>query len=179
MQVGIIVVALVCLAVWGGFFLVRRFRSFSRLEREFLEDRKTQDASRSAEWDDETLSIEGMEEADGREKELFERINRKIIEQRLFLDPNFSRETFMELGLMNRNKAARILKKYAGTNLSGYINSLRLEYAARLIQEHPDTQIKTVAIESGFSNVRTFYRLFLDKYGVTASEYKEKSCNCR
>ena len=108
-----------------------------------------------------------------KDKKLFERINRTIIEEQLFLDPEFSREKFIRLGLINKNKVAQLLQQYANTNLNGYINSLRLEYASKLIQTQPDIPIKAVAIDSGFNSSRTFYRLFQQKYGMTPSEYKE------
>ena len=93
-----------------------------------------------------------------KDKKLFERINRTIIEEQLFLDPEFSREKFIRLGLINKNKVAQLLQQYANTNLNGYINSLRLEYAS---------------IDSGFNSSRTFYRLLQQKYGMTPAEYKE------
>ena len=151
----------------GIYFFIRRYQSYSRLEQEFIDSQK-EEMPEDAPW------AAKVESDDQRDRELFERLHHTIVERQLFLDPNFSRDTFMELGLLNRNKAARLLKLYAGTNLSGYINALRLEYAEKLIQEHPELQIKVVALESGFSNVRTFYRLFWEKNGVTPSEYKEK-----
>ena len=108
-----------------------------------------------------------------KDKKLFERINRTIIEEKLFLDPEFSRQKFIRLGLINKNKVAQLLQQYANTNLNGYINSLRLEYASKLIQTQPDIPIKAVAIDSGFNSSRTFYRLFQQKYGMTPAEYKE------
>lgn len=109
-----------------------------------------------------------------KERELFEQIHQTIVEQRLFLDPGFSRTKFIKIGLVNKNKVARMLQQYAGTNLNGYINGMRLEYAARLLREHPADPIKAIAANSGFNSVRTFYRLFSEKYGMSPVEYKEK-----
>ena len=109
-----------------------------------------------------------------KERELFEQIHQTIVEQQLFLDPGFSRTKFIKIGLVNKNKVARMLQQYAGTNLNGYINGMRLEYAARLLREHPADHIKAIAANSGFNSVRTFYRLFSDKYGMSPVEYKEK-----
>ena len=109
-----------------------------------------------------------------KDRELFERIHQTIIEQQLFLNPLFSRVEFIKLGLINKNKVAQMLQKYAGTNLRGYINDLRLDYAVRLMKEHPEVPIKAISINSGFKNSRTFYQLFFLKYGVTPSCYKDK-----
>lgn len=109
-----------------------------------------------------------------KEKELFKQIHQIIVEQQLFLDPDFSRSKFIKIGLVNKNKVARMLKQYAGTNLTGYINGMRLEYAVQLLREHPADPIKAIAANSGFNSVRTFYRLFSEKYGMSPLEYKEK-----
>ena len=109
-----------------------------------------------------------------KERELFEQIHQTIVEQQLFLDPGFSRTKFIKIGLVNKNKVARMLQQYAGTNLNGYINGMRLEYAVRLLREHPADPIKAIAANSGFNSVRTFYRLFSEKYGMSPVEYKEK-----
>lgn len=109
-----------------------------------------------------------------KDRALFERIHQTIIERQLFLDPLFSRAEFIKLGLINRNKVAQMLQKYAGTNLRGYINDLRLKYAVQLMKEHPDAPIKAISVNSGFKNSRTFYQLFFLKYGVTPSSYKDR-----
>lgn len=105
---------------------------------------------------------------------LFEQAQREIIGGKLFLNPKFSRETYMKLCPMNKNVVAKLLQRYAGTNLNGYINGMRLEYAVRLMSENPDWPVKAVAFESGFRSLRTFYRLFFKKFGVTPTIYKER-----
>lgn len=107
------------------------------------------------------------------DRQLFEEAHRAIVDRALFLDPAFSRDTYIKLCLVNKNGVARLMRKYAGTNLNGYINGLRLEYASRLLRKDRDIPIKAVAIDSGFKNLRTFYRLFARKYGMTPTQYKE------
>lgn len=115
---------------------------------------------------------------DGRDDELhdrllFERVHRLIVDGKLFLDPGFSRETYIKLSLVNKNKVGQLVQRYAGTNLNGYINDMRLEYAVGLLHEKPDMPIKALVVDSGFSSVRTFYRLFTAKYGVTPTQYRD------
>lgn len=104
---------------------------------------------------------------------LFEQIHRSIVRDKLYLDPAFSRKTYIKLCLVNKNRVAKLVQRYARTNLNGYINGLRLEHAAWLLRERPELPIKAVAIDSGFRSRRTFYRLFVAKYGVTPTIYKE------
>ena len=121
--------------------------------------------------DDTSLCVQGED----KERELFYRIHRVIVSQQLFLDPAFSRKKFIKIGLINKNRVAELVRKYAGTNLNGYINGLRLEYACRWMKEHPDAPIKAVALSCGYNNVRTFYRQFMNRYGQTPTQSKEKS----
>ena len=106
-------------------------------------------------------------------KMLFEQIHSVIIDKKLFLSPQFSRNEYIALGAANRNKAAQLLREFAGTNLYGYINDMRLEYARELMLERPDAPIKAISADAGFSNIRTFYRLFLSKYGTTPTNYRK------
>ncbi len=106
-------------------------------------------------------------------KMLFEQIHSVIIDKKLFLNPQFSRNEYIALGAANRNKAAQLLREFAGTNLYGYINDMRLEYARELMHERPDAPIKAISADAGFSNIRTFYRLFLSKYGTTPTNYRK------
>lgn len=108
------------------------------------------------------------------EKQLFEQTHQIIISRQLFLNPGFSRSSYIKLALINKNKVARLLRQYAGSNLNGYINAMRLDYAMTLLCERPDAPIKAIAADSGFKSVRTFYRLFFEKTGMTPLEYKER-----
>lgn len=110
-----------------------------------------------------------------KEKEVFEQVHHIIMEQKMFLDPSFSREKYIRLSLLNKNKVARLLKKYTGMNMNGYINSLRLEYAIKLMKENPEAPMKAIAVNSGFNNIRSFYRVFQAHYGITPVVYKEQT----
>lgn len=104
---------------------------------------------------------------------LFEQAHKAITEGKLYLDPAFSRDTYIRLCLVNKNLVAQLVRRYAGTNLNGYINGLRLEHSKRLLSERPDLPIKAVALDSGFSSLRSFYRLFVARYGLTPTKYKK------
>lgn len=108
-----------------------------------------------------------------RDKELFEHIHQRIINEQLFLDPDFSREHIIRLGLINKNKVALLFRQFAHTNFNGYINALRLEYALAMMREQPDVPIKAIAYDAGFNSIRTFYRAFEKAYGKTPAEYKD------
>jgi len=53
------------------------------------------------------------------------------------------------------------------------ITRLRVEYAQRLMREHPDMLLDEVADESGFSSRTTFFRSFKALTGTTPQEWKK------
>ena len=55
-----------------------------------------------------------------------------------------------------------------------YINSLRINYAIKLI-EKDELTLTQVAYETGFSSIRTFNRAFMAHTSCTPSEYKKKN----
>lgn len=49
---------------------------------------------------------------------------------------------------------------------------MRLEHSLELIRSNQEYTIEGIALDSGFSNRQTFHRLFVEKYGMTPTEYK-------
>lgn len=114
-----------------------------------------------------------------KDEALFREMHQKIVDGKLFLDPDFSRDKLVRLSLTNKNKVASLLRTYAHNNFNGYVNELRMAYAERLLRRDPDITVKALAIDSGFNSLRTFYRMFQQKYGMTPAEYKAKCLEAR
>ena len=96
---------------------------------------------------------------------------RKIRDDKLYLSHDLSRDQLVALTGINKNRMASLFQQCAGMTLPNYINSLRLEHSLPLLAEGKLT-IEAVAFDSGFNNVRTFYRIFRDSYGMTPAEYR-------
>lgn len=123
---------------------------------------------------------EGNNEVIANGQALFDKAEREIINHRLYLQPNFSRAELMKRVRIPKNKFALLFKQYANAGFLQYINNLRLDYAARMLKEHPEYAVEAIAGESGIPNKQTFYRLFLEQYGMTPAEYrmsKKRSVN--
>lgn len=119
------------------------------------------------------LPDEGMSNYEIHDKALFEKVQWEIVSKQLYLQPDFSREELIKTVYIPKNKFARLFRQYVGASFPKYINNLRLEYAVKMMKAHPNYTIDSIAKECGMSTVQTFYRLFLDKFGVTPSEYRE------
>jgi len=103
--------------------------------------------------------------------ERFKKMDEAVTDGKLFLNADMNREQLMRIAGVDKNKLAMLLRQYAGTNFSGYINSKRMEYAAKQLTEHPDQTMKDIAAACGFSSLSTFFRVFKSVYGSTPTEY--------
>lgn len=119
-------------------------------------------------------SLAGEQAAASEEKsgnELWEEIDRDIVNNRLYLDHDFTRATVMAKYRIPKNMFASVFKDNTGTSFTRYINNLRLEHSVALMREKPYFTISAIASESGFPNPSTFYRLFYERFSMTPSEY--------
>jgi len=63
-----------------------------------------------------------------------------------------------------------------GINFTGYINSLRIEEAVKLLTT-TEISVTDICFIVGFSSIRTFNRVFNDRIGVSPKEYRESQQN--
>ena len=94
---------------------------------------------------------------------LFNKLNTVIMQEKLYLSSELAREDLVPLVRMNNARFAKMIKENTGTNLSGYINDLRITHAIRLLKEYPNYTLKAIAEESGFKK----------KTGMTPFEFKK------
>lgn len=112
------------------------------------------------------------EDTEAMMRRIFDKAKYEIMSRKLYLQPDFSREELMKTVRIPQNKFAGIFKKYTGLSFSKYINKLRLEYAARLLEEHPEYSVDAIAEICGISSSSSFYRLFFEEYGMTPKSYR-------
>ncbi len=113
-----------------------------------------------------------VDQADISDRTLFDRMEREIITNKLFLQPDFSRDELIKQVYIPKNKFASLFKQYAKVGFSQYINNLRLDYAARQLREYPGYSVEGIAKSCGIPSSTTFYRLFVGRFGMTPSEYR-------
>ncbi len=108
------------------------------------------------------------------DSELFEQIRHVILEEELYLDPQFGRQQLMDrLHLSKESIGAAFSKGSQYTSLASFINEMRLIHGAKLLVEHPKMSIADVATASGFTNNITFSRNFKERYALTPSNFRE------
>ncbi|MBQ6311378.1 MAG: helix-turn-helix domain-containing protein [Bacteroidales bacterium] len=105
--------------------------------------------------------------------ELQEEISRLIEEKELFRKKDIRISDIASELATNRTYISLIVNSSLGTSFSDLINSYRIEYAKKLMTEHPEMSHTEVAEESGFSSRTSFLRTFKAKTGQSPTEWKQ------
>lgn len=66
---------------------------------------------------------------------------------------------------------SRAFSSVLHTNFNGYLNGIRLSYARERL-ENSDRPITEIALDSGFSSLRTFNRVFREQLSMSPREYR-------
>ena len=106
-------------------------------------------------------------------QQYFISVNSVVVNGQLFRQPDFDREQLIRATGIEKNRLSTIISRCAGTNIPGYINKLRVEYASQLMKEHPDYTLQAIAEACGFVTQSTFIRAFKMVFGMTPSEYRQ------
>ena len=108
------------------------------------------------------------------DEQLFLCLRDLIENERLFLQPDFGRQTLIEhTGLSKERIGAAFAQGSDSVSLPAYVRELRLDYAVRMMNDQPDIAVELVSQASGFTSADTFTRNFRAKYGMTPTTYKK------
>ena len=106
--------------------------------------------------------------------ELLEGIRKLVDDEKLFLYPNLKVSDLATRLHSNRNYIYHAINVEMGVSFSDYINGLRVDYAAQLLDANPDLSINEVIIKSGFTSSSAFYRNFKKFKGITPTKKRGK-----
>lgn len=113
-------------------------------------------------------------------KELPVDYNSKIIDKVIkFIHDNLSDETLDTNTIadrigVSRSQLWRIFKNATGKTLGDYIRGFRMQKAVEMLKTGR-FKVSEIAIEVGYSNPRYFIRAFTKEFGVSPSEYLDKT----
>ena len=78
--------------------------------------------------------------------------------ERLYLQPNLKINDLAQRLNTNREYIYRAINIGMGLSFADFINSRRIDYAARLLEDNPQTLLSEVVHKAGFSSPSAFYR---------------------
>ena len=101
------------------------------------------------------------------------RINRVLD----YIEANLGRELTLsklaEVAMFSPYHFHRIFRAMVGETPNQFVQRVRLEKAAALLLNNLAKSITEIALDCGFSSSAAFARAFRDKFGLTASEWRE------
>lgn len=97
--------------------------------------------------------------------------------QSFFINPELNLDGLSKELQASKPMVSQVLTSFLGTNFSRFVNEKRIEFAVELLlnpqpNEHPS--LEEIAFASGFNTVRSFYRAFNSKYGMSPNKYKKE-----
>lgn len=116
----------------------------------------------------------GIEYSDFRRS--YERIKNSLDYIHNHFQGELSLEDIAQKSYMNRTYFSTLFKRVMGIGVNQYLESIRLEHAAKFI-DSSDRKIMETCFESGFKSVSNFNRAFHNYYGVSPTEYRNQKLN--
>ena len=104
---------------------------------------------------------------------LSEQIAKLIEEEQLDLQKGLRMSDVAAQLATNKTYISAVVNSVSGTNFSDLINGYRVEYAKKLMKEHPQMRHEDVADAAGFSSRTAFLRVFKKHTGLSPTEWKE------
>jgi len=112
------------------------------------------------------------------DEQLFMLINEVVMNERLFLDPNFGRQAIMDRFQLSKERVGAVFSQGSEhMRLNKYILQLRLEHAAHLLIDDPDRTIAQIAADCGFGSNAYFSDRFRQHYGMSPSDFRTEAVN--
>ncbi|MBO7099438.1 MAG: helix-turn-helix transcriptional regulator [Bacteroidaceae bacterium] len=110
------------------------------------------------------------------DEQLFQRIHEIVVQDRLYLDPSFERQTIMDRFQLSKERVGTIFSKGSGhAKLSSYIQQLRLDYAAQLLADDPECSITQIATDCGFGSSAYFSSCFRQHFGFSPTDFRRNT----
>ena len=127
--------------------------------------------------DDEKNSEAPATQPDPVDNELMTRIKLLMEEKRLYLTPNLKLTDVADALGVSRSAVSACINAQ-GSTFSQLVNDYRLQHAKELLLSDSGKKMATISLESGFSNERSFFRVFKDATGMTPKEWADQQADC-
>lgn len=114
-----------------------------------------------------------IEEAES--AEIRERLDRLVSGEKVYTRCGLTLESLAERLGVPPYRLSRYLAQRLSTTFPAWLNGLRVEYVRTELEANPGRPILEVAFEAGYQSKTAFNKQFLQRTGMTPSEYRKKS----
>ena len=109
---------------------------------------------------------------DEAEQSFFVKMDARVNKEKPFTDPDFDQDALIEFMGVSRETFCQLVPRYTDpARTLDYINSLRAEYAAKILMEHPDCSMADITSQCGFRDTAAFNKAFKFSFGITPTDY--------
>lgn len=107
---------------------------------------------------------------------LYKRLCYLMDNERLYAEPQLTRERMAERLETNRTYLTKIIKDKTGMSYVEFVNSYRINEAIRILSDKDkiDYPLKQIWNDLGFSSPSTFFKLFQQAVGITPAMYRKQ-----
>ena len=182
----VILLSVVLLLVVLGIFSLRYNRIISRRNEQLLrilnalDDYRTIVANGALSFDEQedVLKIQQPKSKAANEAQVngsqafYVKMDARINKEKPFTDPAFNQQALAEFMGVSLEDFCMLVPRYTDPRRTAdYINSLRAEYAAKLLMEHTDDSMDDIAGKCGFKDTAAFISAFKFSFGITPTDY--------
>jgi len=118
-----------------------------------------------------------IKESDEESAEMLNAIESKMIEEKFYLNENFSSQDVLVHFEITRNKLDELLTHIKGVSFVDWLNTLRIEYAKNLLINNNKYTIDAISSMSGYSSRSAFYAAFKKVTNITPTEFIRQAKN--
>ena len=106
------------------------------------------------------------------EQSFFVKMDARVNKEKPFTDPDFDQDALVKFMGVSHETFCKLVPRYTDpARTLDYINSLRAEYAAKLLMEQSDSSMDDIACRCGFKNTTAFNSAFKFAFGITPTDY--------
>ena len=106
------------------------------------------------------------------EQNFFVMMDARINKEKPFTDPDFDHDALVKFMGVSDETFCQLVPRYKDPDRTlDYINSLRAEYAAKLLMEHADCSAEEIVRWCGFKNTAAYISAFKFSFGIIPTEY--------
>ena len=106
------------------------------------------------------------------EPSFFVKMDARVNKEKPFTDPDFDQDALLAFMGVSHETFCKMVPRYTDpARTLDYINSLRAEYAAKILMNHSDYSAEDIACQCGFRDTAAFNKAFKFSFGIMPSDY--------
>ena len=157
----VIVIALIVI----GYFGIRYNRSLRQRNEQLRRILRALDDYR-----EQSHAVKVTEKKD--EHNFFVMMDSRVNKEKPFTDPDFDHDALVKFMGVSEEEFCHLVPRYKDADRTlDYINSLRAEYAAKILMDHSDYSAEKMASMCGFRTVAAYNSAFKFCFGITPAVY--------